>query len=59
MRDFDRVELGSVRTLGEAEHWFKAHQGAAGRLEFRASFGERVRGFANRILMRKGEGEFA
>lgn len=57
MKEFDRVEIQAARTLGEADHWFKAHREIAGREETRPTFGEWVKGMVNRMLMRKGEEE--
>ena len=57
MKDFDRVELGAVRTMSEASYWLDKHKGVAARREFHSRYTEKIKALYNKIFMRKGEGE--
>ena len=57
MKDFDRVEIGAVRTLSEAEYFFKRNQGVAARREFHSRYTEKIKARYNKIFMRKGKEE--
>ena len=57
MKDFDRVELGAVRTLSEAEYFFKRNQGVAARQEIHSHYREKIKARYNKLFMRKGEEE--
>ena len=54
MKDFDRVELGAVRKMTEAEHWFDRRKGIACRQEVHESFVERVKAAFNRVVLKEG-----
>ena len=55
MKDFDRVELGAVRTTAEMDHWFNRNKGIASRHEFGSTWRERIRVFLRRATI-QGEG---
>jgi len=52
MKDFDRVELGAVRTMSEARN-----QGVAARQEIHSRYREKIKARYNKLFMRKGEEE--
>jgi len=56
-RDFDRAEIGAVRTMNEAEHWFKRQGEIAGRPVVYDRYRDKVKATYNRLMMRKGEEE--
>ena len=57
MKDFDRVQLGAVRKMDDADHWFKRNAGVACRQEIHSHYKERWAAFFNKVMLRKGEGE--
>ena len=57
MKDFDRVEIGAVRTLSEAAYFFKRNQGVVARQEIHFRYTEKIKARYNKIFMRKGEEE--
>ena len=53
-KDFDRVQLGAVRKMDDADHWFKRNAGVACRQELHASRKERWTAWWNRVVMKEG-----
>ena len=57
MKDFDRVELGAVRTMSEASYWLDKHKDGPGRPEVHSRYREKIKARYNKLFMRKGEEE--
>ena len=55
MKDFDRAELGAVRTMAEADYFLKKHKDAAVRQEFAEKFVDRVKAAINRAVFKEGK----
>ena len=57
MKDFDRVEIGAVRTMSEANYWLDRDKTGPGRLEIHSRYRDRLKARYNKLMMRKGEEE--
>lgn len=53
MKDFDRVELGAVRKMAEADYFFEQHKGVAARQEIHSHYKEKWAAWWNRIVMKE------